>query len=122
MQIQQFTPLPGFRGFLRRIEFALRQRNPALLRDRANSFWKSEIFDLRDETEDISGLAAAEAVEKLLAGVDIERGRFFLVKRAEAGVVLRAGFAQADVAADDFDDVGLLLDGLGEVGHGLISE
>ena len=36
----------------------------------------------------------------------------------EAGVVLRAGFAQADVALDDLDDIGLLLDGLGEVGHG----
>jgi hypothetical protein len=31
---------------------------------------------------------------------------------------LRAGFAQADVAFDDLDDIGLLLDGLGEVGHG----
>jgi hypothetical protein len=30
---------------------------------------------------------------------------------------LRAGFAQADVAFDHLDDVGLLLDGLGEVGH-----
>jgi hypothetical protein len=31
-----------------------------------------------------------------------------------------AGFAQADVGLDNFDDVGLLLDGLGEVGHGRI--
>jgi hypothetical protein len=30
---------------------------------------------------------------------------------------LRAGLAQADVALDDLDDIGLLLDGLGEVGH-----
>jgi len=43
------------------------------------------------------------------------------VKRAEARVVLRAGFAQADVAANDFDDVGLLFYGLGEIGHGLFS-
>ena len=41
---------------------------------------------------------------------------------AEAGVVLRAGFAQADVALDHLDDVGLLLDGLGEVGHGVCIE
>jgi hypothetical protein len=40
------------------------------------------------------------------------------VKRAEAGVVLRARFAQTDVALDDLDDVSLLLNGLGEVGHG----
>jgi hypothetical protein len=30
---------------------------------------------------------------------------------------LRAGLAQADVALDDLDDIGLLLDGLCEVGH-----
>jgi len=34
---------------------------------------------------------------------------------------LGSGFAEADVAADDFDDIGLLFDGLGEVGHGLFS-
>ena len=37
---------------------------------------------------------------------------------AEAGVVLGAGFAELEVVADDADDVGLLLDELGEViGH-----
>ena len=37
---------------------------------------------------------------------------------AEAGIVLRAGFAQAHVVADDLDDVGLGFDGLGKiVGH-----
>ena len=35
---------------------------------------------------------------------------------------MRAGFAQADVALDHLDDVGLLLDGLGEVGHGVCIE
>ena len=42
------------------------------------------------------------------------------MERAEAGVVLRAGFAKADVAFDHLDDVGLLLDGLFEVGHGSV--
>jgi tryptophan 2,3-dioxygenase len=122
MQIEQLTALAGFRGFFRRVEFALGQRNTALLRDRPHGFRKGKILDLRDEAEDVSGLAAAEAVEELLAGVDVEGRGFFLVKRAEAGVVLRAGFAQANVAADDFDDVGLLFDGLGKIGHGLNSE
>ena len=36
---------------------------------------------------------------------------------AEAGVILGSGFAEADVAADYFDDVGLLLYGLGKIGH-----
>src|SRR5271168_4652830 len=109
MQIQQLAALAGFRCFLRRVEVALGQRNAALLRNGANRFRKGKIFDLRDEAEDVSGLATAEAVEELLAGVYVEGRGFFLVKRTEAGVVLRAGLAQADVAADDFDDVGLLL-------------
>ncbi len=38
---------------------------------------------------------------------------------AESGVVLRAGFLEAHVFADDLEDVRLLLYGLGEVvGHG----
>jgi hypothetical protein len=33
---------------------------------------------------------------------------------------LRTRFAQTDVALDHLDDVGLLLYGLGEVGHGRV--
>ncbi len=54
--------------------------------------------------------------------VDGERRRLFLVEGAEAGVVLRPRLAQADVALDHLDDVGLLLDGLGEVAHGVCIE
>jgi len=43
------------------------------------------------------------------------------MKGAQAGVVLRPGFAQADISFDHLDDVGLLLDGLGEVGHRSLS-
>ena len=37
------------------------------------------------------------------------------MKGAKAGVVLRAGFAQLYVVADDADDVGLLFYELGEI-------
>jgi len=61
---------------------------------------------------------AAEAIEVSVSGVDREGAGFFLVKGAEAGVVLGSGLAQADVVANDADDVGLLLDGLSEIiGH-----
>jgi hypothetical protein len=108
---------PGFGGFFGGVEFAFGERNAAFLGDGSDGFREGEVLYLADKAEDISGLAAAEAVVELAAGVDGEGWGFFFVEGAEAGVVLRAGFAQADVAADDFDDVGLLLDGLGEVGH-----
>ena len=40
------------------------------------------------------------------------------MKRAKSGVIRRPRLAQADIPLDHLDDVGLLLDGLGEVGHG----
>ena len=80
-------------------------------------FGEGDVFDLADEGEHVARDAAAEAVIELPDGVDGERGRFFLVEGAQAGVVDAAGFAQADVPLDHLDDVGLLLHGLGEVGH-----
>ena len=43
------------------------------------------------------------------------------MKGTKARVVLRSGFFQLDVLADDANDISLLLDGIGEVagvGHG----
>src|SRR5580698_2855111 len=41
------------------------------------------------------------------------------MERAKPRVVLSAGLFQPNIIADDLDDVGLLLDGLGEIaGHG----
>jgi hypothetical protein len=51
-------------------------------------------------------------VEVLAGGVDGEGRRFLPVKGAQARVVLRSGFAQLDVFADDADDVCLLLYGI----------
>src|ERR1700729_3100746 len=113
MQIEEFAALAGFRGFFGAVVLPFGQRDAAFLGYDADRLGEACILYLADKAEDIAGLAAAKAVVELAAGVDVEGGRLFLVERAEAAVVLGAGFAQADVAADDFDDVGLLLDGLG---------
>ena len=122
MQIEELAAQAGFGGFFGGIELAFGQRNAAFLGYCADRFREAKVLYLTDKAEDISGLPAAKAVVKLASGVDGKGGRLLFVEGAQAGVILRPGFAQADVAADDFDDVGLLLDGLGEVGHGLFSE
>ena len=88
------------------------------MRDDADGLRETDVLNFADEAEDVAGGLAAEAVIELADGMDGEGRGLFFVKGAKAGVVLRAGFAQADVALDDLDDIGLLLDGLGEVGHG----
>lgn len=52
--------------------------------------------------------------------MDAERAGFFFVEGAKAGVVDRAGFAQANVPLDNLDDIGLLLHVLGKVGHSVM--
>ena len=90
------------------------------MRDDADGFREADVLDFGNEGEDVSRSLATEAMEELADGVDGERWGFFLVEGAESGVVLRAGFAQAYVAFDHLDDVGLLLDGLFKVGHGYV--
>ena len=88
---------------------------PALRGDGADGLGEADVLHLHDEGEDVAFFVAAEAVEVAVGGVDGEGAGLFFVEGAEAGVVLRAGLAQLDVVADDADDVGLLLDELGEV-------
>src|SRR5207248_8226817 len=76
---------------------------------------KADVFQFLDEGEDVARLVAAEAIVVLMGGVDGKGAGLFLVKGAEASVVLRAGFAELEVVADDADDVSLLLDELSEV-------
>ncbi len=121
VEFEELGTQAGSGGFFRRGELALGQGDAAFLGDDADGLREADVLDFADEAEDVAGGLAAEAVVELAHGVDGEGGGFFLVEGAEAGVVLRAGFAQADVALDDLDDVGLLLDGLGEVGHGRVS-
>ena len=83
------------------------------------------MFSMQHEKlEDVAAVAAAEALEHLLAGIDEEGGRFFLVERAER-LVFRARFFQRHVAADHVDDVAgvaHLLDDFGgnHAGHGQV--
>jgi hypothetical protein len=118
VEVEEFASEAGLGSFFRGGEFPLGEGNAAFLGDDFDGFWKADIFNFADEAEDISGGLAAEAVVELFDGLNAEGAGFFLVKRAEAGVPLGTRFAQADVALDDPDDVGLLLYGLGEVGHG----
>ena len=119
MELEELAALAVLGGFFGRSEFALREGDAAFLGDGADRFREADVFDFLDEGEDVAVLVAAEAVEELAAGVDAEGGGFFLVEGAEAVEVLRAGFFEADVFSDDFDDVGLFFDVLGEIGgHG----
>ena len=118
MEFKEAGAEAGLGGFFGGGEFALGQRDAALLGNDPHRFGKADVFDLAHEGEDVAGGLAAEAVIELAGGVDVEGGCLFVVERAEAAVVLGAGLAQSDVALDYLDDVGLLLDGFGEVGHG----
>ena len=117
MEFEQLAAKTGAGGFFRGGEFALGEGDAAFAGDDADGFGEADVFNFADEAEDVARDSAAETVVELADGVDGEGGGFFFVEGAEAGVVLRAGFAQADVSLDHLDDVGLLLDGLGEVGH-----
>ncbi len=77
---------------------------------------ETDALDFHDEFEQIASGAAAEAPVKLMGGMDRERRRLFGVERAEAGVAGgAAGFLQAHVLFDGFDDVDGDLNLLGEI-------
>ena len=123
VDVDELAAQAGFVGFFGGAELALGQRDAALGGDDADGFGEADVLHLHDEGEDVALFVAAEAVEVAVGGVDGEGAGLFFVEGAEAGVVLGAGFAQLDVVADDADDVGLLLDELGEViGHGRCCE
>jgi hypothetical protein len=104
------SPLPRLFRLARAGILRLGQRYAKLLRDVANGFGESDVLQLLHEAEHVTGNAAAEAVEELARGVDGKRRRLFLVEGAQAGIILRPGFFQLHVLADDADDVSLLLD------------
>ncbi len=118
MEIKEFCAHPRTRSLFRRRKLPLWQGNADLLRHNADRLREAHILDFANEAEDVPGGLAAEAMIELAHRVNGEGRRLFLVEWAKTRVVLRTGFAQADVAFDHLDDVGLLLDGLGEVGHG----
>jgi hypothetical protein len=69
------------------------------------------------------GRLAAEAIIELLGGGNGERGRFFGVERAQAGIIVGAGLAQPHPLADDGDNVDAGFELLDKVhgGIGLLS-
>ena len=115
MEIEQETAGAGLASFLGRVELGLGSGDAELLGDGADRLGEGDVLDLLDEGEDVSGDSAAETVKELAAGMDGKRGRLFAVEGAESRVVLRSGFAQLYILADDADDVSLLLDGVSEV-------
>ena len=115
MDVDELAAEAGVAGFFRGVELAFGEGDAALGGDGADGLGEADVLHLHDEGEDVAFLVAAEAVEVAVGGVDGEAAGLFFVEGTEAGVVLGAGFAQLDVVADDADDVGLLLDELGEV-------
>src|SRR5579863_9681954 len=94
----------SFFGFRRSAECGLGQWDIQFLRDRPHRFGKGDVLDFLDESKNVPGNAAAEAMKKLARGVDRERGSFLAMKRAEPGEILRACLFQLDVVADHPND------------------
>jgi hypothetical protein len=115
VDIEELAAEAGLFGFAGRGVAGFGQRDAEFLCNQADGFGESDVLDFLDEAEDVAFFLASEAVVELLGGVDGKGRSFFAVKGAEAGVVLRAGFFELDVVADDADDVRLLLEGVGEV-------
>ncbi len=84
----------------------LGQLHAELRREMLDGVDEAQLFLQLEELEDIAAHAAAEAVEKSLVAVDVERGGFLGMKRAEA-FVGRARFSERHVLLHDLHDVGL---------------
>ena len=118
VDVDQLAPNAGLAGLFGGGELAFRERDAGFGGDDADGFGEGDVLELHDEGEDVAFFMAAEAVEVAVGGVDGEGAGLLFVEGAEAGVVLGAGLSQADVVADDLDDVGLPFDELCEVvGH-----
>ena len=85
---------------------AFGQGDAAALGELLQRFVKADPLDFLDEFEDVAALAAAEAFEELVVGVDPEGRGFFRMERAETGVALgRSHSFEAHVLAYYPDDV-----------------
>ena len=102
-----------FAALLGRTFARLWNADAAFFSNGADGFGKRGLVHLHHELEDVAALAAAEAMVELLGGVNGEGRRFLLMERAKAAEIL-AAFFQANVFADDADDVRLLLDAIRE--------
>src|ERR1700722_5200887 len=85
---------------------ALRHGDAVAFGHQLEGFKETDAFDFHDKLEQIATDVAAEAPVKLMAGMHGEERGLLSMKGAKAGVAWRAaGFLQAHVFTDDFDDV-----------------
>jgi len=69
-----------------------------------HGFEEFDVLELADEVDKIAAFLAAEAVEELLVGTDLEGGGLFVVE-GSAGFEVVAGLLEGDVTVDQIDDV-----------------
>ncbi len=82
----------------------LDDRNSRALGESADGLGKIHMLVIHDEPENAAARAAAEAVEGLAGGIDVERGAFLAMERAE-GDEACAGALEREIGADDINDV-----------------
>ena len=70
----------------------------------AHCFREINAFVRLDESEDVAAFVAAEAMEDLEVGIDVEAWGFFFVKRAKGDEVGASAF-EGEVGPDDIHDV-----------------
>ncbi len=108
VHLDQEGPLLILFTLLRRTLFLPRNGDAAFFRYDTNRFGKRTLLHLHHKFENVSAHAASEAVINLLRRMHCERRRLFRMERTQPGKILAALF-QADVLADDPNDVRLLL-------------
>src|SRR5207237_10455544 len=97
------------RGFLPLAAATAGQFDSRPLGEHAQRVEKLDAVALHDEINSVAAGLAAEAVKKLLGGIDAERGRLLLVERAQTDELGPAAL-ESDALPDQFDDVRSLED------------
>ena len=96
--------LEGTALLIVRVVLYFRQRHAQLLGQKGDGFLEAHMLDVHHKLDHALPPAfAAEAVIQLLLGVNAERWRFFVVKRAKASVAV-PGFLQRYVGGYDLHD------------------
>lgn len=102
------------------VEFGLGDDDAGAIGEASDGGGVIDVFVFHDEAGGGATGLAAEAVEGLAGGVDVEGGGFFVVEGAEGSVVGADAF-EREVGADELDDIGggeHFLDGFfGDTGH-----
>ena len=65
------------------VHIVFRHLQPGPVGQKANGFHVIEIFNFADEGDHISACMTAEAIKGAVIRIDVERGRFFSVKRTK---------------------------------------